>query len=442
MINENKKLIEGRSLSEDVPQISLKSKPVACFKHGFAIDGEMLKHHLACIGDSDSGKSTFLHSIVKASMESAEEQGDNVIVFCAKPDYLSYRRAGDPVISITATEPENCPNIFREMQASGDPEMISREIAHDLFEELREKSQVIFFSIADETLMQGAMMFLYDDWLNNGGEMPTNGMLREAVINTPVISEDPDNYTWADLADKYPEYYGSSRDYIGDGTGNDAKGVLSELRAMLDSTFFGGFGSMDGAFSIIDAIKRGGSRIFIRYDYSRSTYSALKLIKVLLNLGLKASMAPENKHRTYFILDEGSLIPRVGLINALSYGRDPSGEGHGGCRIIIALQSIGLLRNVYSDIEAQNIMNMFQNIICFRTSDVFTREYLAKRIGKSRYLYMEYGEKGEPVSFSTEEYILSDTVFAEKIVHPGNAIVYMPLVSSSPFIYHGYRPQR
>ena len=48
-------------------------------------------------------------------------------------------------------------------------------------------------------------------------------------------------------------------------------------------------------------------------------------------------------HKTWFLLDEGSQLKSQVLVDALSLGRDPTGNGKAGIRVLMALQSAKLM---------------------------------------------------------------------------------------------------
>lgn len=217
---------------------------------------------------------------------------------------------------------------------------------------------------------------------------------------------------------------------------------MSELRTLISSTFHGSFNA-EGTFSAIRSLKTGGKRIFLYFDYAKSSHSSLRIFKVILNLLIKQSLSSESRHKTYFMLDEFSLLPRLDrtLIDGLSFGRDPSGSNKGGgFRIIIAIQSAQLLTNSYTQQETATLLSLFPNIICLRVSDSFSRSVLADRFGNARYSY-NYPSLGEKIiTTDAVEPVLSDYVFS-KITQKGDAIMSLPALCGHPFIYHGHREE-
>ena len=253
-------------------------------------------------------------------LEYCEQSGDNAVIFCAKPDMLRYRRSGDPLISIGSREPASCWNIFAEMKSSDSPELTLREIATELFAEAEEKTTQIFFPQAARDIFYQTCRYMYDYSLEKGITFH-NGDLVDFLETTPIYSTDTVP-GWLELAEKYPEYFGMLRDYIGDGS-EQGQGCLSELRTLISRTLFDSFASKDGEFSAINALKGGNNRIVLFYDYATSGHSTLPVIHIILDLLLKQGMQADANHKTWYFFDEGSLLPKS---NVLSYSLTNGGS--------------------------------------------------------------------------------------------------------------------
>ena len=149
------------------------------------------------------------------------------------------------------------------------------------------------------------------------------------------------------------------RDYLGEGS-EQGLGCLSELRTLISRTLFGCFAAENGKFSAVNALQKGGKRIFLYYDYANSGHSTLSVLHIILDLLLKQAMRADSNHKTWFFLDEASLIPKSNvLIDALSLARDPGSNGKGGVRVIMALQSARLMTHQYSKEEAEILLSLF-----------------------------------------------------------------------------------
>lgn len=76
-----KKRIEGNELKMTVPEVKKNYRePVVELEHGFKLDAADLESHTAILGESGSGKTTFLEEIMEAIFPQVEEKNDNVVV--------------------------------------------------------------------------------------------------------------------------------------------------------------------------------------------------------------------------------------------------------------------------------------------------------------------------------------------------------------------------
>ena len=160
------------------------------------------------------------------------------------------------------------------------------------------------------------------------------------------------------------------------------------------------------------------------------------MFKVLLELLLKQAMV-DTEHKTWIFLDEASLLPKIEIFEALSYGRDPFENGTGGVRIIMALQSARLMTRRYTQLEAETLLSLFPNIIAMRVSDSFSRKVVSERYGKARYRYTFEKMNGELSYQDSMEEVVNDYAFS-RLDKAGKAIISMPGVSKNPFFYNGY----
>ena len=115
-----KKLIEGNELLNTVPACKTTGRgPIVKLQHNLILDdGNCFESPTLLMGNVGTGKTCLMKEIQEPIMEYSEERGDNVVIFCAKPDMLCYKREEDWVISINSKEPNSCWNIFEEMEAS------------------------------------------------------------------------------------------------------------------------------------------------------------------------------------------------------------------------------------------------------------------------------------------------------------------------------------
>ena len=436
-----KQLLEGNELLFEVPDCHATGKaPVVHLANGLTLDEDNCFYSpTLIIGAVGTGKSTLMKKCKKSILQEAKQNGDNVVIFCAKPEMLEDAEDGDPIISITSKNPDSCWNIFLEMANSDNPYITLREISETLFAEAREKTTQIFFPNAARDLFHGTCRYLFDYGRENDIQF-TNADLVEFLTTTPIHGT-PDCPGWLDLADRLPEYFGAARVYIGDYESEEGKGVLSELRTLVSSVLYESFAS-EGTFSAIGSMNKEGVKIYLYYDYANAGFSSLTVMKIILELLLKASMKTDRKHKTWFLLDEFSLLPKIRhtLTDALSLGRDPGSNGKGGVRIIAAIQSAQLMCNHYTPTEAKTLLSLFPNMICLRVMDEMSREIISSRYGKAHYLYTIGGIGDKTNNIYSVENVISDTHFS-MITKKGQTICSLPAISSHPFFFDGYRKE-
>lgn len=433
-----KKLIEGNELLLHVPTCKTTERgPSVYLEHNLILDdGNCFESPLLIEGSVGAGKTTLIKQIIDPVLKYADMVRDNVVIFCAKPDMLCYARPDDPVISICSDKIESCWNVFAEMESSDHPYMTLREIVTELFADSEKKTMQPFFPQAARDIFYQTCRFMYD-YAKKKNVSFSNADIVEFLETTPIHSTQ-DIPGWIELASMYPNYFGMLRDYIGDGT-EQGMGCLSELRTLISRTLFGCFAAENGAFSAIDALKQGGKRIFLHYDYANSGHSTLPVFHIIIDLLLKQSMNSKSIHKTWFFLDEASLLPKSDvLFDALSFGRDPATNNKGGVRIIMALQSARLMTRYYTQQEAETLLSLFPNVIAMKVYDSMSRSVVSERYGKAHYQY-SYAGIGEKTHYhDSVEDVVSDYHFSQ-IMKKGQAIISMPGVSDHPFIYDGYK---
>lgn len=424
-----KQTLEGLSILPAPPRsASISKTPVVYLQDGLILDDNVFEAPTLLLGPVGSGKSVLLDEIMNPIMKHAEDHDENVIVFCAKSDFLKYRRAQDPVISVDATSPNACWNIFKELRASSNPELTARDIAKSLTKEQKSELQPFFENAANDILFN-SIMSMYEDEQRNG-ESYSNGHLVDFLRRTNIRGGE---LSWQDLAMLREERFGHIRDYLGDDLGQ-GYGVISELRTLLHECFWGSFCSDKGEFSAIESLKTGGKRIFLYYDYANASEASIKIFRTILNLLLKHSIDQQNNRRTWFFLDEASLLPATCIADAMSLGRAQ------GFRLFMCLQSAQLMTRHYKEDEAKALLSLFPNIICLKVQDSLSRSILADRYGECLCSYSFTAPMQKVVQHVEHRPVVADYDFS-MIREKGDAICSIPNLSNSPFFYNGYRKE-
>ncbi len=433
-----KHLISGNELSDCVPSKCNRTgkEPVVQLQNHLVLDdGNCFEAPTLVLGNVGTGKTSFLLEVADEVFSFAEKSHDNIVCFCAKPEMLRYARPGDIVISTTSTDPQSCWNIFEELNAAKDPELTLREIAMELFSDAEEKTMQPFFPQAarDIFFKTCKYMFDYSRFVDKNARYSNSDLVE--FLERPIYGTD-ELPGWIDYENSEPNYFGMLRDYLGEAS-EQGFACIAELRTLISRVFYGSFASDNGTFSAIKALKGGGARIFLYLNYGDSANGALQIFQVLLDLLLKTSMQSDMTHKTWFLLDEGSQLKSQVLVDALSLGRDPTGNGKSGVRIIMALQSAKLMTRHYTQQEAEVLLSLFPNVISFRVSDSFSRAILAERYGKALYNYT-YPNMTTNGNHCIVEDVISDYEFS-KLIKKGQAIMSIPGVSEQPFFYDGYQ---
>lgn len=342
---------------------------------------------------------------------------------------LKYRRQQDPVIAVDTENPQGCWNIFKEMRTSKNAELTARDIAKSLTSDQKSQLQPFFENSANDILFS-SIMAMYDEEKKTGKQY-ANWHLCD-FLNRVSLRKDAE-LSWYDLAELRPGRFAHILDYLGNES-DEAYGIISELRTLLHNCFWGSFCSDQGEFSAIEALKTGGKRIFLYYDYANASEASVKMFSTILNLLFKHSVDPDNEKRTWFFIDEASLLPRSCVVDAMSLGRQY------GFRLFICLQSAQLMTRHYCEAEANAQLCLFPNIICLKTMDSFTRKIFADRYGECLCAYSFVNPMQKIVQHVVHRLVVADYEFS-MIQKKGDALCSIPALNSAPFFYYGYREE-
>lgn len=426
-----KTTVEGLSILSNPPTMyGTPLAPIVRLKNGLTLDDRVFEAPTLLMGCVGSGKSFLLDEIMGPILQYASEKQDNVIIFCAKKDFLKYKRPNDIVISVDGKNPNGCWNIFRELSASSNPELTARDIAKSLTQDQRSVSQPFWENSANDLLFN-SIMCMYEDGVEKGVSY-TNWHLTDFLTNT-TINCNSSELTWKKLVKLRPKYFAHIDDYLGDNLGQ-SYGIISELRTLIHNCFWGSFCSDKGEFSAIETLKTGGKRIFLYYDYANSSQASIKIFRTILNLLLKHSINQENNRKTWFFLDEASLLPKTCIADAMSLGRSS------GFRLFMCLQSAQLMSRHYTKQEAKTLLSLFPNIICMKVQDSLSRSILADRYGDCLCTYSFNAPMQKISQHAEHRPVVADYDFSQ-IINKGDAICSIPNLSTSPFYYHGYQKE-
>jgi len=424
-----KNVLEGQTILPSPPTAKgTPVEPVVHLHNGLTLDDRTFESPFLILGNVGSGKSFLLEKIMATILNHAAKQNENVFIFCAKRDFLKYAREGDLVISVDTKDPAACWNIFRELQASRNPELTARDIAKSLTRDMRSDTQP-FFANACNNILYSIIMAMYEDGIEKG-ICYTNRDMVDFINRTRLEGGE---ITWNELAELRPKYFSHLHDYLGDRS-EQGLGVISELRTLVHDCFWGSFAA-EGTFSAIETLKTGGKTILLYYDFANASEACTKIFSTILDLLFKHALDYENKRRTWFFLDEFSVLPKShALTDAMSLGRSF------GLRVFACQQSANLLTRHYKEDEAKTLLSLFPNVITLKVQDPLSRSVLADRYGKALSAY-SFSAPMQKITHHVENVpVVADYHFSQ-IVNKGDAICSIPALSAEPFFYRGYRKE-
>lgn len=424
-------VLEGCTPLPSAPQAADRElhSPIIRLDDGLVLDDRVLSSPTMILGPTGSGKSTFFEKIVQAVCGEVRNHGDNAVIFCPKPDYLKYCGPQDIIISPDrAEDPRGCWNIMLEVARSSNTEATARTIAKGLTKQQQSPLQPFFETACNEVLYR-SIMALHEDGTAKGIQYSNRDLVD--FLNSVSVHEDTENLSWADLEHTRPKWFSHITDYLGESAGEMAYGVAAEIRALLHNAFWGSFNAC-GTFSAIETLKTGGHAIYLYYDYTTAE-STITIFRTILDLLLRQSIDQKNTHKTWFLIDEFSLIPKTCLVDALSLGRSS------GFRCAICMQSVSLMSRHHTESESTSLVSLFPNIIAMRVQDAQTRRVISSRYGECLCAY-SFTAGIKNISHVEHRPVVADADFAT-LQRPGDAICSIPSLSTQPFYYHGYREE-
>lgn len=434
-------LMGGMELCDRVPadlrRPSQTSRINIRLEGGLNLSDDILRRPLLVMGEMGSGKSIMIREICR-QIDAQRRPEDLLVIFCAKPELLeALYREGDVVISFDARDPACIPNIFRELGGSEVPSdravIVLREFISTIMAPFYRTTKEAFFLDAASDLLENLILTLRERAITEGTwEHLSNKYLLDTLDELGLYIDAGDGerrMAWELLVEQSPllRHCGV---YIGNtayGASELCQSVLSQLTAVVKRTFVGAFAG-EGTFSTVDAMK--GGRIFLLCDHAESASTSAPLISTVLNRVLQLSLAhnrEKEQRRTYVVLDEMAMLEKLNLMEAASYGRSA------GCRLILCLQTTTLLKRKYTAAEAEQLLSLCPNILCFHTTCPADRDHISRRSGSH---YVSVNDPcGSRLQISREP-VINDEDYS-LIARPGDAFCLVG--SYEPFILHGHK---
>jgi len=367
---------------------------------------ELLSQHIMFLGGIGTGKTT---AILQAALQIRDnmKEKDVMLVFDAKGDYYDalYRegRGIDVVISnddksIGIGGEKDYWNIFGEISRDEHMEEDAYEIAKNLFYEKIKNTQQPFFPNAAKDLFYAVVIDVLR-WLEEQrvkNECKENNVIKLKNKYAQLDDKFDDYITYIDNAD-IREFFNkvtaeglnekldahedlmSMKSYLGDGTSDQALGVLAELQQLVREIFVGNF-KKPGKLSIRQLIRnKGGRIIFIEYDLGLGNVLT-PIYRLLFDLAFKEALCrTKSDGNVYFLVDEFKLLPHLQHVDdAVNFGRSL------GVKMIIGIQNIDQIFDNYGEARARSLLSGFLTSVAFRVNDEHSKDFIKGLHGENR----------------------------------------------------------
>lgn len=408
-------------------------------RRSFALDEPSVFKNLLLLGGPGSGKTNAMNLIVGQTRDWQQHRPGSdpgvSLIFDTKGDYLSHPgfcRPGDIIIANDLKHRSRSAvwNLFGDILADG-PEPFSyesnaRELAASYFRGRGSQIQPFFSNAARDIFASALIYFIRRSHDNPRGwkDNLNNWFLLQFLMRnsaTQIL--------------KYFSIYHDMRglsSYIGDGSSNQALGVMAELRSMLYECFQGVFAQKASSpaqeFSIRSAIhNKRNQAIFVLYDLQVGETLAPNY-RMLIDLALKEALGSHANGRVHLFLDEMKLLPRLQhLEDALNIGRSKQ------VSVVAGLQSISQVRSAYDEDIAQNILAGFGSVFTFHLNDAESRQYISELYGRNQIAFRYQNASGAPVDQERHGYTVED--WDLMALKPGHAVIGLAS-QQMPFPFH------
>lgn len=389
--------------------------------------------HMLMLGSSQSGKTNVISQIAS---QIASQPNNVCVIFDTKGDYKHHpqiRKPGDIILENGSA----CPawNIFEEITVDGTDDghvgILAREIAEALFRGQKSTNNPFFYQAASDLFVAVLRCFVYKSVIDPiWKEYLHNNWLKEFLLSSGISGYE---CLFNECENALPDIKGMIEDYLGSDYDAMAKGILSEIRVMVNRFFVGIFNiepSLEHpSFSIAKEIRsRKQGNIFIEYDIQRGETLA-PLYSVLVDLSMKEALSPNRSkmrsNQLFYILDELKLLPMVKhLEDVLNTGRSFR------VSVVAGLQNIHQLESVYGKSTSEVILSGFGSLIAMRLNDASSRKYVSERCGRNVVVERIMGPEYMPIEQRREGYVVEDWDMLK--LSTGQAIVKLS-TQSTPF---------
>lgn len=427
-------VIQGNSVQLNLPNNNIKgSKKVVLpgvynNQHTYLnLDDDILSKHTLLIGGTGSGKTNIFYYFIE-QLKKKMTANDVMIVFDTKGDFESKFYTHGDIILGNSPKYKNITekwNIYKELVVDGwddeNIQMNTNEITYSLFKDAMEKTNQQFFPSAARDLFAAILLAHLKAGKNSID-------IRKLAFNNKALKGYFDKLNpkkIIKLLSVSPEL-SSVLSYIGDGSSNQALGVIAEMQNVIRKIFIGSF-VQDGRFSVREFVRQKNARtLFIEYDLSMGE-TLTPIYRLLFDLALKEAMGrSKSEGNVYFICDEFKLLPDLQHIeDGVNFGRSL------GVKVFAGVQSIEQLYEIYGESKGKNIAAGFSSVYAFKANDSSTRDFVSDLYGKNIILEQYKTSNNTLVEEKREGKTVEDWNLNNLQI--GQAIVGLPF--KQPFVY-------
>lgn len=391
------------------------------------LDDDILSKHTLLIGGTGSGKTNTFYYFIE-QLKRKMTANDVMIVFDTKGDFESKFYSQGDIILGNSSKYKNITekwNIYKELVVDGwneeNIQMNTNEITYSLFKDAMEKTNQQFFPSAARDLFASILLAHLKAGKNSID-------IRKLAFNNKALKSYFDKLNpkkIIKLLSVLPEL-SSVLSYIGDGSSNQALGVIAEMQNVIHKIFIGSF-AQDGRFSVREFVRQKNARtLFIEYDLSMGE-TLTPIYRLLFDLALKEAMGrSKSEGNVYFVCDEFKLLPNLQHIeDGVNFGRSL------GVKVFAGVQSIEQLYEIYGESKGKNIAAGFSSVYAFKANDSSTRDFISDLYGKNIILEQYKTSNNTLVEEKREGKTVEDWNLNNLQI--GQAIVGLPF--KQPFVY-------
>lgn len=391
------------------------------------LDDDILSKHTLLIGGTGSGKTNTFYYFIE-QLKRKMTANDVMIVFDTKGDFESKFYSQGDIILGNSSKYKNITekwNIYKELVVDGwndeNIQMNTNEITYSLFKDAMEKTNQQFFPSAARDLFASILLAHLKAGKNSID-------IRKLAFNNKALKGYFDKLNPKKIIKllSVSHELSSVLSYIGDGSSNQALGVIAEMQNVIRKIFIGSF-AQDGRFSVREFVRQKNAKtLFIEYDLSMGE-TLTPIYRLLFDLALKEAMGrSKSEGNVYFVCDEFKLLPDLQHIeDGVNFGRSL------GVKVFAGVQSIEQLYEIYGESKGKNIAAGFSSVYAFKANDSSTRDFISDLYGKNIILEQYKTSNNTLVEEKREGKTVEDWNLNNLQI--GQAIVGLPF--KQPFVY-------